>query len=1174
MFRKILKFFLYTLLILALAAGIALLVVIKNWPWWVGAALGAGILGLFFAFLFLKRYLMRHRERKFVQQVIAQDSQAIDQAPRHERRQLQEMQEKWKASVDLLRQSNLKKQGNPLYVLPWYLVLGEAGSGKTTAIKNAKVNSPVSEVSAGIGGTRNFDWWFFDEAIILDTAGRYSIPIDQEPDREEWERFLTLLAKYRKKEPLNGAILTVSADSLLNHSADALRENGLNLRKRIDQLMRVCGARFPVYLMVTKTDRVHGFNPFSQLLPEDRLNQAMGCSSPETTGYWQDFLDTAHRFVCDRLKDLRLLIIQHTSRLDPGVLLFPDEFDKLHSGLTAFAEGVFQENPYQETPMLAGLYYSSGKQEGAPCSDFMNSFDITCTPPANPRNGIFLRDFFKKILPGDRHLFVPILEYFKWRRLTRRFGLAAWCLLCLFLLGLVSLSYIKNTEAIEKIARNAQKPPAFSNDTATDVLMLNAYGRQLEQIRKYNRNWRIPRFGFDQSLAVEERFVAPYVESFRSHFLKPMDARLEKNISQFDQSTPDEAIADYAAHIVARIRVLQNYLQGRKPKSPESETSPASPASTGSPGSGDMLRAVSSEIWLVMDATILNDIALQFGRSYYRFLELSDDPQAMRRKSKTLRELLVRLLEAKGMNQDWKSVNLNWLTAKKMPGVSAIALDDYWGEIQPPPRDDGHALLANTVPAAYTRAGKAHITEFLKHMEEVLGSSLRLSRAEKAFWQRYENDYLQAWANFALSFGKTPQYLASRVHRKKLAESMTTESNPYFNLLSEMADQLQTISHPPGWTATLIDIEEIRNTRTETEKGQASMLDRIRDKGSAAVGSTLSVTSPEAAQKREKRLRSAKQWQDYLTALGKLQPVANRPQTAYKMAGAFFRPDGGGSGKTSKFHAAQDQISPLITQLRTKGDPSVAEGLLQGPLDYLANFATRQAERVVQQKWESMVLADTRGMDPAKIAYTIFKRPRGAVWKFVNGPAKPFINQGKDGFYAASALGQSMAFKNDFFMFLDQGAAGTVDVASSYSVRISALPIQVNAGAQASPYAVSLNLSCADGQTQLKNYNFRETQQFKWRMNQCGDVELTILLPDTRLTYAYKGSMGFAKFLKDFRDGVRTYRPRDFPEQSRLLKNWDISGIRVAYEIENAEPVIRLLTDVPRDVPDTIMAQR
>jgi type VI secretion system protein ImpL len=119
-----------------------------------------------------------------------------------------------------------------------------------------------------------------------------------------------------------------------------------------------------------------------------------------------------------------------------------------------------------------------------------------------------------------------------------------------------------------------------------------------------------------------------------------------------------------------------------------------------------------------------------------------------------------------------------------------------------------------------------------------------------------------------------------------------------------------------------------------------------------------------------------------------------------------------------------------------------------------------------------------------------------------------------------------------------------------------------------------LNLSCADGQTRLKNYNFRETRPFAWQMNQCGDVELTILLPDTKLTYRYSGEMGFARFLRDFRDGVRNFTPEDFPEQSRLLKNWGISSIRVAYEIRGADPVIRLLTDVPRKVPETIIAKR
>jgi len=83
-------------------------------------------------------------------------------------------------------------RGNPLYVLPWYLVIGESGSGKTSAIRNAGLSSPITDTgpTTGISATRNCDWWFFEEAVILDTAGRYTIPIDEGPDKEEWKNFL------------------------------------------------------------------------------------------------------------------------------------------------------------------------------------------------------------------------------------------------------------------------------------------------------------------------------------------------------------------------------------------------------------------------------------------------------------------------------------------------------------------------------------------------------------------------------------------------------------------------------------------------------------------------------------------------------------------------------------------------------------------------------------------------------------------------------------------------------------------------------------------------------------------------------------------------------------------------------------------------------------------------
>ena len=101
-------------------------------------------------------------------------------------------------------------------------------SGKTTAIQSARLSSPFFEVNqiSGISGTRNCDWWFFEQAIVIDTAGRYTIRIDEERDKEEWQRFLTLLAKYRQREPLNGLIVSVAADKILETDPEALMQDG------------------------------------------------------------------------------------------------------------------------------------------------------------------------------------------------------------------------------------------------------------------------------------------------------------------------------------------------------------------------------------------------------------------------------------------------------------------------------------------------------------------------------------------------------------------------------------------------------------------------------------------------------------------------------------------------------------------------------------------------------------------------------------------------------------------------------------------------------------------------------------------------------------------------------------------------------------------------------------
>jgi Uncharacterized protein conserved in bacteria len=129
-----------------------------------------------------------------------------------------------------------------LYQLPWYMLIGAPGAGKTTALVNSGLHFPLAAqfgktALRGVAGTRHCDWWFTDEAILLDTAGRYTTQeSDRQQDAQEWRSFMGLLKKYRPRQPVNGAIITISVGDLLSESEEARHQQASALRKRLLEL--------------------------------------------------------------------------------------------------------------------------------------------------------------------------------------------------------------------------------------------------------------------------------------------------------------------------------------------------------------------------------------------------------------------------------------------------------------------------------------------------------------------------------------------------------------------------------------------------------------------------------------------------------------------------------------------------------------------------------------------------------------------------------------------------------------------------------------------------------------------------------------------------------------------------------------------------------------------------
>ncbi|MBU2551218.1 MAG: hypothetical protein KKB20_22590 [Proteobacteria bacterium] len=1156
----LLKLFVVLLLLGLLAVGMYFLVQYLKWPWWAGLAIGLGIVGLILAAFFMKKWFFRRREEKFVKRIIEHDDAAISGAPRQEQRRLRDLQERWKEAVEILRRSQLKKRGDPLYALPWFMMMGEAGSGKTTAIQSARLHSPLTDVSptSGISGTRNCDWWFFEKAILLDTAGRYAIPVDEGPDKEEWKKFLSLLTKYRRKEPINGLIVTVAADKLLSAGPDALAEDGRSIRRRIDETMRALGAKFPVYVLVTKTDKVLGLTGLSDVLPPGLVEQAMGQTNNTLKDDPAGMVMQTMEAVTDRLKDVRLLLLSRNPGADPGLLLFPDELASIQPGLMAFVEAAFEQNPYQETPVLRGLYFSSGRQEGSTYSQLLGDltgFKGLKEDLPGTDQGLFLRDFFSRILPGDRSLLSPLWEYVAWRRMTRSLGLMAWLAVMLCLAGLLSLSYYKNIEIFQAFTKSIQKPPKLTRDLSKDLLAMDDFRDWIEKIHTMNSNWFIPRLGLHQSLDLEQRVKDYFCMLFRKGFLDRLDQTLEENIANFSATTPEALIGSYVEHLETRVNLLGAELGGASVKKLQGMPKPA------------------YEAIVAVDPKLIPELAADFGPLYLAFLDWNRDRQGLAKEQRNLRSWLQHLALIKGTNLHWL---VNW--ANVQPDMASITLGDFWGSQRVDPSVNVH------IPAAYTVKGRQQIDQFLKEFEASLEDPKILKDRRPEFDDWYWREYIKAWWSFGDSFDSGHVRTLTDYDRRQLAQEMADLNNPYFNLLDRMATELKPLvdrEGTPSWVKMAVSFKDVRQMASEkattTKTGLLTRVtqagEKVAQEGTSIIRGEVRAPGTDVMKELNQIASEAETLNEFEKALGSLIPMTTSRQSAFSMASEFYSGDSDSKkdGDGSSFQSAHSALTKLWNAASSQSQQEdLFWHLLSGPLYFLLGYATQEASCELQTKWEGQVLAEIQYVPTSKLSDTLFKKADGLVWKFVTGPAAAFLGRGRMGYFPRTSMDQQFPFKKDFLVFLDSGSTYTQAVLPQYKVTLTALPINVNKGAFLEPHAVTLTLNCDKGAQILENFNFATSHEFTWTPDGCADVTVQILFDDFTLTKTYSGANGFPLFLQDFLGGSKTFTQADFKDFEMDLKSINIKTIQVAYKMSGDVPVRKLLHTDPLKVPKKI----
>ncbi|WP_175959883.1 type VI secretion system membrane subunit TssM [Burkholderia pyrrocinia] len=344
-----------------------------------------------------------------------------------------------------------------LYDVPWYVVLGSKGSGKTTALLNAGLVFPLDaqlQHSLAPDDARALPGWrLTNEAVLIDTAGhyvqhgtsRYSLtaeppeasndgqpekrPTDsgglrRDSDAAEWKGFLRLLRRIRPRLPLNGVLLTIDVAALTHTDLDVRTAESRALRARLEEMETEFGIGFPVWLIVTKMDRLPGFTGYFASLGERQRAQIWGVTlqfDPEART--DDVTRTELNLLATRLADGVSGLLRNETDLARRrqLAMLPEAFTALTEPLADLIGQVFAaaDDGAQTVPhaLFRGVYLTSAGQTGQPVAAEHQTLLQRMTGASGsqwprPRGersetSYFLRDLLPGIVFREGHLARP-----------------------------------------------------------------------------------------------------------------------------------------------------------------------------------------------------------------------------------------------------------------------------------------------------------------------------------------------------------------------------------------------------------------------------------------------------------------------------------------------------------------------------------------------------------------------------------------------------------------------------------------------------------------------------------------------------------------------------------------------------------------------------------------------
>ncbi len=682
---------------------------------------------------------------------------------------------------DANRKLKTSQQGaKALDSFPLIYILGDAGTAKTTQVLRSGLDPELLGGTAPRDGevtpTPLVNLWFTRQATILELG---------EAVRQSGRLLTRLVERTRAKAMRSAfgsgaasrvAVVSISAEQLLVADAGAsslasARATGAQLR----EISRLLGTPLPVYVLITKLDRVPHFAEYVRNLSNDEASQILGMTLPKSEASAGVYADQATRelsAVLDALSyslgEFRVEMLSRETEpaSAPGVYEFPREFGKLRKNLNQFLVELCKPSHLSVNPYLRGFYFTGIRAQvverlsapAAQAAEPQISSDAGATqylnisigkgaaanrPSAQPTmvsarvpQWTFLPRLFPQVILGDKSA-QSATQQTAPARLFRRILFASVGLIFLIYTVLLFVSYLNNASLERSIVDAAHALPITGGSNPTpstaDLQSLDQLRQTIVQIDSYEKG-HPPlsyRWGLYQGEKLSARARRVYYGRFRPIFLAPAQA----NFITYLKSLPDAPApgTDYS-FFTAGYNPLKSYLitAGNHDKSVSAFLTP-----------------VFLQYWI--NARSVDAVQQDLARKQIDFYAndlVRQDPYSIQADSGVVQHARGYLNSFGGGPRVYQAMLSD--ADKKNPGIDFNIL--Y-------PGSERYVVDHRHVSGAYSRTGFAFMKDAILHAERyfageswVLGdqaaNSLDLNKIKADLATTYPNDFIAQWRDF------------------------------------------------------------------------------------------------------------------------------------------------------------------------------------------------------------------------------------------------------------------------------------------------------------------------------------------------------------------------------------------------------------------------------------------